>query len=91
MEEKESLGFKKAARRRAERLKGKLEAILKDLREAPPQFPTGECLLPYEVEDFASTGKLPDERLKHVGSCEFCRGLLQISESVRMKFKQRPP
>ena len=38
-------------------------------------FPGPACLLPHEISLYCQTGTLPDERLRHLDSCIFCRAL----------------
>jgi len=62
-------------------------AAMKDVEEELPNridddrapTETTECLLPYEVEEFAETGHLPAGRLQHVKQCLACEALLAAS------------
>lgn len=70
------------ARQTAERENRDLwEVIEEDSRQLRSRlYPLQECLSPQEVEEFANTGQLPDERMKHLASCLGCSFLLESCE-----------
>jgi hypothetical protein len=49
-------------------------------RALDPNFPSPDCLTPYEVSEFCEAGTLPAERLSHRQTCVYCSSMLSALE-----------
>lgn len=52
------------------------ESDLKSLLES--RYPTAQCVMPYEIEQYEQFSLLPEQRREHVHGCPFCSVLFAL-------------
>ncbi|MFO0967350.1 MAG: hypothetical protein U0793_17465 [Gemmataceae bacterium] len=48
-------------------------------------MPGAACLYPYEIEEYARTGRLSEPRQRHVESCAACAGVLAVQRRLHQE------
>jgi hypothetical protein len=82
--------FLRGARARAQKLGiSEQELLDRDLqRVLDSTYPGPDCLDPDEVQEFAETGSLPDDRLAHRERCDACAALLEAAAPGPVRVEQ---
>ena len=55
-----------------------LEADLRALLDS--EYPSPQCSMPYQIEEYEEFSLLPEERLQHVHGCDFCSMLMKLAK-----------
>src|ERR1043165_9599713 len=73
--------FEITIRRRAAQLGMSIDELLAHDRRTlrSSEYPTPECLSPYEVEHFFLPG-FPEDRINHVVNCAMCATVLDVAQ-----------